>query len=41
MTASSIDELLRKVDDTVYEAMSDSAQTDYEKMVGQNFNFRC
>lgn len=41
VTASSIDELLRKVDDTVYEAMSDSMQTDYEKMVGQNFSFRC
>lgn len=41
VTASSMDELLRKVDDTVYEAMSDSLQTDYEKTVGQNFSFRC
>lgn len=41
VTASSMDELLRKVDDTVYEAMSDSMQTDYEKTVGQNFSFRC
>lgn len=41
VSASSVEELLRKVDDTVYEAMSDSVQTDYEKMVGQNFSFRC
>lgn len=41
VTASSIEELLQKVGDTVYEAMSDSVQTDSERMVGQNFNFRC
>lgn len=41
VTASSIEDLLRKVDDTVYEAMSDSVQTDSERMVGQNFSFRC
>lgn len=41
VTASSIEDLLRKVDDTVYAAMSDSVQTDSERMVGQNFSFRC
>ena len=41
VTASSIENLLRKVDDTVYEAMSDSVQTDAERLVGQNFSFRC
>ena len=41
VTASSIEDLLRKVDDTVYEAMSDSVQTDAERLVGQNFSFRC
>lgn len=41
VTASSIDELLRKIDDTLFEAMSDYAQTEDEKKVGQNFNFWC
>ncbi|MDE5679628.1 MAG: hypothetical protein K2I01_04260, partial [Lachnospiraceae bacterium] len=41
VTASSVEELLRKVDDTVYDALSDSVQTDSERLVGQNFSFRC
>lgn len=41
VTASSVEDLLRKVDDTVYDAMSDFMQTDSERMVGQNFSFRC
>lgn len=41
VTASSMDELLRKIDDTLYEARSDSLRTDAEKMIGQNFNFTC
>lgn len=39
VTASSMDELLRKIDDTIYEAMSDSVQTESEKMIGQHINF--
>ncbi len=39
VTTSSMDELLRKIDDTIYEAMSDSAQTESEKMIGQHINF--
>lgn len=41
VTASSMDELLRKIDDTLYEARSDSLWTDAEKKIGQNFNFTC
>ena len=41
VSASSIDELLRKIDDILFEARSDYAQTEEEKKVGQNFNFWC
>lgn len=38
ITASSIEELLRKIDDATYASMSDRAQTEQEKMVGQHFD---
>lgn len=38
--ASSIEELIKKVDDVTMEAMSDRAQTEEEKKVGQHFDFR-
>lgn len=40
VTASSIDELKRKVDDVIYSAWSDYARTDEEKLWGQNIDFR-
>ena len=40
VTASSIEELIRKIDDVVYAQMSDSAQTESEKMIGQHFDSR-
>ncbi len=40
VTASSIDELLRKIDDVMYANMSDNIWTEQEKMVGQGFDFR-
>lgn len=40
VTASSIDELLRKIDDVIYSGMSDNVWTEQEKMVGQSFDFR-
>ncbi len=40
VTASSIDELLRKVDEVLYMGMSDHVQTDEEKMVGQHFDLQ-
>lgn len=40
VTASSIDELLRKIDDVIYSGMSDNVWTEQEKMVGQGFDFR-
>ncbi|MBD5460560.1 MAG: hypothetical protein HDR26_06400 [Lachnospiraceae bacterium] len=40
VTASSLDELLRKVDDVIYAGMSDHIQTKEEKLVGQHFDLR-
>lgn len=40
VTASSLEELLRKVDDVIYAGMSDYVQTEEEKLVGQGFDFR-
>lgn len=40
ITASSVEELLQKIDDYVYAEMSDCVQTDAEKMVGQHIDFR-
>lgn len=40
VTASSIDELKKKIDNVIYSAWSDYARTDEEKMWGQNIDFR-
>ena len=39
ITASSVEELLQKIQDTTQLLMSDSVQTESEKQVGQNFDF--
>jgi len=39
VTASSPEELARKVNDTIFRLMSDSAQTEAEKKLGQNIDF--
>ncbi len=40
VTASSLDELIKKIKDTMYEAKSDYVITDREKMVGQKFDMK-
>lgn len=40
VTASSLDELLRKVDDVTFAGMSDRVQTEQEKQIGRNFDLR-
>ena len=40
ITASSIEELLRKINDMVYDEMSNSTQTEAEKMLGNHVDFR-
>lgn len=40
VTASSIDELIKKIQDTLYEAKSDNVLTEQEKMVGQHFDLK-
>lgn len=40
ISASSIEELLTKLKDFTYEQMSNTVQTDEEKLVGQNIDFR-
>lgn len=39
VTASSVKELLDKINDTIYAAMSDNMETEEEKRVGHNFDF--
>lgn len=39
ITANSIEELLQKIQDNIFESMSDNVQTEAEKMVGQKFDF--
>lgn len=39
VTASSPEELIRKINDTIFQLASDSAQTEMEKKLGQNFDF--
>lgn len=39
VTASSVEELLRKINDTIFKQMSDNARTESERKVGQNFDF--
>jgi len=40
VTASSMEELIRKINDITYGAMSDHALTDFEKARGQHIDFR-
>lgn len=40
VTASSMEELLQKIQDTMYAGLSDVMQTDVEKMMGQNIDFK-
>jgi hypothetical protein len=40
ITANSIEELMQKINDYTMEERSDSVQTDYEKTIGQNIDFR-
>lgn len=40
ITASSIDDLLRKIEDYTLEEMSDNAQTEEESRIGQHIDFR-
>lgn len=40
ITASSVEELLKKIQDYTYGKMSDSVQTDAEKQVGQTIDFK-
>lgn len=39
VTASSIDELIKKINDIMFESMSDYVMTDEERQVGQSFDF--
>ena len=39
ISAGSIEELIKKLQSTAYEAMADQVQTPQEKMVGQSFDF--
>lgn len=39
VSASSIEELIKKLQSTAYEVMADNIQTPQEKMVGQSFDF--
>lgn len=39
VTAASAEELLKKINDAIYEAMSDNTMTDWEKKIGQNVDF--
>lgn len=39
VTASSIDDLMKQINDVVYTGLSDKAQTEEEKQIGQNFDF--
>lgn len=40
VTASSMEELIEKINDTLYEGMSDNVWTESEKMIGQHFDSR-
>ena len=39
VTASSLEEFIKKLEDVLYEVKADSVKTEQEKMVGQNFDF--
>lgn len=40
VTASTMEELIEKIQDTLYEGMSDNVWTESEKMIGQHFDSR-
>lgn len=40
ITADSLEELIKKIQDAVYSGMSNNTQTEEEKMVGQHIDFR-
>ncbi len=40
ITASSLEELMKKLQDTLYEAKADTVLTEQEKMVGQHFDIK-
>lgn len=40
VTASSMEELLQKIQDTMYAGLSDVVQTDAERLMGQNIDFK-
>lgn len=39
ITANSIEELIKKIQDNIYENMSDTVQTESERMIGQKFDY--
>ena len=39
VTASSVEELLKKINDTIYDSMSDHVKTPQEQLLGQHINF--
>lgn len=39
ITASSVDELLKKIEDASFNALSDNVLTEQERQLGQNFDF--
>ena len=39
ITANSVEELLKKIDDYVYGFLSDSVQTEAERMLGQSIDY--
>ena len=39
VTASSVEELLKKINDTIYDSMSDHVTTPQEQLLGQHINF--
>lgn len=39
VTASSVEELLKKINDTMYDSMSDYVKTPQEQLLGQHINF--
>lgn len=40
VTASSIEELIQKINNVLYAGMSDNVQTEKEKQIGQNIDFK-
>lgn len=40
VTASTIEELVQKVNDVIYEGMSDNVQTDWERTIGQHIDYQ-